>query len=243
MTDAAIVSSSGRPTPPPDEPWVMAQSWRRLLFAHWPVAARTLRPLVPDRLELDTFDGTAWLGLTPFRLEGLRLRGLPPLPGLSSFLEMNLRTYVRRGGRSGVYFFALYAGSRPAVVGARALYGLPYRRARMHAERDGEWLRYESRSGDADLVARYRPTGEGHQAVEGTLAHFLVERYALYVVSGNRVLRTDIDHPPWRLRPAEARMERNTVPAAHGIRLPDRAPRLHYARRQDTRVWRPRQVG
>ena len=135
LTDAAaqaqtLEDTAHRPWPLPARPWVMGQTWRRLLFLHWPVAAERLRPLVPTALELEEWDGSAWLGITPFRVEGLRARGLLPLPLLSSFDEINCRTYVRRGDRAGIWFFSLDASSRLAVEAARRTYRLPYRYAR-----------------------------------------------------------------------------------------------------------------
>lgn len=235
-----------RPWPLPDGPWVLFQSWRDLLFAHWPVPAEHLRSLVPSGLEVDTFDGSGWVGLTPFRLMGLRARWLPPVPGLSSFPEMNLRTYVRVGERPGIHFFSLDAASRLAVAGARALYRLPYHRARMTMERRGDWIRYRSRrvsNPDAEFAGRYRPVGRVGRAGPGTLEAFLTERYALYTVLGDgTVLRGQIHHPPWPLQEAEADIRRNGVPQAHGIRLPDRPPLLHFSARQDTLVWPPETI-
>lgn len=234
-----------RPWPLPTGLWVMFQSWRRLLFAHWRVPAPELRPLVPPELTLEEFDGSAWVGLTPFVLRGLSLRGLPPLPGVSDFPEMNLRTYVRFGDKAGIHFFSLDAASRSAVLAARALYRLPYKAAHMRARRVGEWVEYRSRrtDGRAELSARYRPAGPVFQSVPGTLEHFLTERYALYVVLRDRtVVRGDVHHLPWNLQPAEADIERNTVVEAEGIRLPEGPPLLHFAARQDTLVWAPRVV-
>jgi uncharacterized protein len=232
-----------RPWPPPRFPWLMFQTWRRLLFAHWRVPFDALRPLVPRQLELEEYDGSAWVGLTPFLLTDLRPRYLPALPRVSDFPEMNLRTYVRRGDRPGIFFFSLDAGSRLAVAAARAMYRLPYFHASMTIDQEGDWIRYASRRetpGAAEFVARYRPTGASFQPALGSLEHFLIERYALYAVLRNgHVLRGDIHHEPWRVRAAEAVIERNTVPAEHGIPLPDEPPLLHYSARQDALIWPP----
>src|SRR3954471_18570225 len=122
-----------RPWPLPNGRWVLGQTWERLLFAHWRLPAAVVRPHLPAALELEEWEGSAWLGLTPFRVAGFRLRGLPPLPLLSSFHELNCRTYVRRDERPGIWFFSLDASSRPAVAAARRAYGLPYRHARVRA--------------------------------------------------------------------------------------------------------------
>lgn len=217
----------------------MFQSWRRQLFAHWPVPAPMLRALVPPELELDEFEGTTYVGVTPFDLVDLHFRFLPPLPVASHFTEVNLRTYVRVGGKPGVWFFSLDAASRVAVTAARATFHLPYFHADMSiAERDG-FVEYRSRrsGAEAELSVRYRPVGQVFNATPGTLDHFLIERYALYVVVKGRILRGEIHHPPWSLQNVSAQVERNTTPAAHGITLPGILPILHYSARQDTVLW------
>lgn len=241
---AALAASAHRPWPMPAGPWVMFQSWQQLLFAHWPMDAAALRPHVPPPLVIDQHEGHAWLGITPFQLTSLRARGLPAMPVASRFPELNVRTYVKLGDRPGVFFFSLDAGSRLAVAGARALYSLPYFHADMSIERHGDWLHYRSeRYERASFEARYRPVGSESVPEPGSLESFLVERYALYAVPRpNRAYRSDIHHAPWRIRPAEAEIGRNTMAAAAGIELPDRTPLLHYAERQDTLVWLPRAV-
>ena len=220
----------------------MFQSWQQLLFMHWRVPIEQLRSVVPAPLIVDECEGSAWVGLTPFRVVDLRARLMPPLPGVSTFPEMNLRTYVRHGDRSGVYFFTLEAGSNAAVIGARLLYFLPYHRARMHVRPYGDWIDYRS-SRERDRVeffGRYRPNGPIFNARPGTLEYFLTERYALFsVLSRRRVLRADIHHVPWPLQVAEAHVDVNTVPEAYGLDVSGQQPLLHYADRQDTLVWAP----
>jgi len=222
----------------------MFQSWQRQLFMHWPVEAATLRQLVPAELELDTYDGIAYVSVTPFLLADLRFRMMPPVPTASDFQEINLRTYVQVNGRPGVYFFSLDAASALAVAGARISYHLPYYRAAMTMKSDGDWIDYRSKRAGrpAELVVHYRPTGAPFVAAPGSLDHFLIERYALYVVHRGRVTRGDIHHPPWRLRSAEVLLERNTIPAAHAIEVPGVAPLAHYSDRQDTVLWGPTRV-
>ena len=159
----------------------MTQRWSNLLFAHWPVDAGRLRALVPSPLSLDMFDGTAWISLTPFFLSHLRLRGFPPVPLVSAFPELNVRTYVTVGDKPGVYFFSLDAGSVLAVAGARTFYRLPYYRARMLVQKVGESFHYVSHrthggAPTADFVATYRPTGDAARSTPGSLDHFLTER-------------------------------------------------------------------
>lgn len=240
-----LAARDHRPFPLPSDAWVMFQRWADLLFAHWSVEPEQLRPLLPEALELETFEGSAWVGLTPFRVEGLRPRFLPAVPGPSSFPEMNLRTYVRGGDTPGIFFFTLDAGSRLAVVAARTLYRLPYRAARMEVRREESWIEYRStrEDGTATFRGRYRPMGPISPAVQGSLEHFLTERYALFAALRNgRLLRGDIHHGPWPLQIAEADIETNTVPAAHGIDVSGPPRLLHFAARQDTLVWAPKPV-
>ena len=238
---SSLEETAHRPWPLPDRSWVMGQTWDDLLFAHWRASPDSLRALLPPGLELDLFEGEAWLAVTPFVVSGLRLRGLPPLPVVSSFLELNTRTYVTAGGKPGIWFFSLDASSQVAVEGARRGYKLPYFRADMRAESRGEWLWYESRRRDsrgpsAALTARYRPIGEPLDADPRSLAHFLTERYCLYAVDEGRLQRAEIHHRPWPLRPAAAVIEENTMPPP-GVELLDEEPLLHLSARQDVVIW------
>jgi uncharacterized protein len=164
------------------------------------------------------------------------------VPLLSSFLELNVRTYVSAEGKPGIWFFSLDASSPLVVEAARRTYFLPYFRARMSSRRRGEWIEFASARHDGNgrpfvLEARYRPTGELRLPAAGTLEHFLTERYCLYTVDADEQLRrAEIHHPPWPLRPAEAEIGLNTMgPTA--VKLPDEAPLLHFAAHQDVVVW------
>lgn len=210
----------------------MAQTWLDLLFAHWPVPPEALRPHLPAALPIDTFDGAAWIGITPF-VATLRPRGLPTL---LRFPELNVRTYTTVDGRPGIWFFSLDASSAAAVLGARLSYRLPYLRAQMTVGRDATSVRYRSDRADASLHITYAPTGPPAPATPGTLDHFLTERYSLYTTGFGRILRADIQHPPWPLQPATASIARNTMAP---VELPAREPLLHFARRQDVLIWAP----
>jgi uncharacterized protein len=238
---AGLTAVEHRPFPPPAGAWVMGQTWRRLLFAHWPIAPEEMRSVVPGALALDLYDGRAWLGVTPFEMEGVRARGLAPAPLVSRFPELNVRTYVVRDGRPGIHFFSLDTTNRPTVAGARGVYRLPYFRAQMRIRAREGWIDYESRRAGhppVSFAARYRPTGPAALPAPGSLEHWLTERYCLYTVGGGEVRRTDIHHPPWELQPAEADIAENTM--ARPLRLQPRgAPHLLYAARQDVVVWPP----
>jgi uncharacterized protein len=230
-----------RAWPPPDKPWLMGQTWEHLLFAHWPLRPDAVRALVPSQLSLDTFDGAAWLGVTPFIVRGLHLRGTPPIPGLSSFAEINVRTYVV-ADKPGIYFLSLDASSRFAVASARRSYLLPYFLAEMVARRSDASIEYRSRRRSSDgppanFEASYGPRGDAHEASPGTLDHFLAERYCLYTLDyANRLWRAQIHHPPWPLQAATAEIRRNTMADPHELHLRGE-PILHFARRQDVVIW------
>jgi uncharacterized protein YqjF (DUF2071 family) len=237
-----------RPWPLPAGPWVMAQVWHDLLFAHWRIDAALLRQQIPAALEIDTFEGSAWMAVVPFRMSGVRLRGTPGVPRLSAFPELNVRTYVKAGDQAGVWFFSLDAANPVAVAVATAWFHLPYFRARMSCEDSGGWIRYDSDrthrgAAPAALRGNYRPVGEVFESVPGTLEHFLTERYCLYAADpGGRVSRGEIHHAPWRLQVAEAEFSHNTMIEAAGLAPPREKPLLHFARRQDVVVWQPRQI-
>jgi uncharacterized protein YqjF (DUF2071 family) len=222
----------------------MVQRWHELLFAHWSLPPDRVRAIVPPSLPLDLYDGRAWIGVVPFRMSNVTLRGVPPLPGLSAFPELNVRTYVTVGGRPGVYFFSLDAGNPLAVAAARTLH-LRYYYAWMSVRPAGDWIEYASRRlwpgpRPAELRARYRPRGPVYNALPGSLAYFLTERYCLYAVDGRgRASRLEIHHPPWSLQDAEAELGLNTMMAPLGLRLPETGPLLHYAARQDMVAWPP----
>jgi len=226
----------------------MAQVWHDLLFAHWPVDADVLRPRLPAGVDLDLFEGRAWIGVVPFRMSGIRVRGLPPLPGLSATPEINVRTYVVAGGRPGVVFLSLDAANRAVVAAARRFFHLPYRLARMACRPDGEGVAYACRrAGEsapaAEFQGAYGPSGPVVRARPGEIDHWLTERYCLYTADGaGRALCVDVRHEPWPLQPAWARIDVNTMAAAAGVPLPATDPRLHFARRLDVVVSLPRRL-
>ena len=239
----ALSRTDHRPWPRPREPWLMAQTWHDLLFAHWPLPPKRLRPLVPSSLSLDTYDGQAWIGVVPFWMGGVRPRAVPDLPWISTFPELNVRTYVTLDDKPGVFFFSLDAARWLAVMGARYLFRLPYFHARMRVRLRGELVRYASDrihrgAPPASLRMSYRPIGGTYEPARGTLEHFLTERYCLYTCAPDgQALICEIQHPPWPLQPAEAEIAMNTMASAAGVELPDTAPLLHFSKRQDMIGW------
>ena len=229
----------------------MKQTWNDLLFAHWPIPIAQLRPLVPDGLVIETFDGQCWIGVVPFWMSGIRGRGLPTVPGFSRLPELNVRTY-------GVYFFSLDITSHLAVWGARTFYHLPYFHAAMHCREEGGRILYSStrdslagadtrshRSPDgrpplhqpAEFVGSYRPIGPPRIRDKGSLEDFLTARYCLYTVHQNQIYRCDIHHLPWPLQDAETSIERNTMAAAAQIALPESLPLLHFSKTLEVLIW------
>lgn len=233
----------------------MRQSWCDLLFAHFRVPAAVLRPLIPSQLQLQQLDGSAWLGVVPFRMQGVMFRPLPDLPGISAFPELNVRTYVEVDGKPGVWFFSLDASNALAVWAARKFFHLPYFSAAMSVRSEADGVHYESLRRNAErsnndptesFKASYRPNSPVYSARPGTLEHFLTERYCLYAHSPTgQIFRTEIHHAPWPLQSAQAEIERCTL--LPFLPEPQRGSLasvelLHFARRIDVVVWRPELV-
>ncbi len=236
-----------RPWPLPTTPWVMHQSWRDLLFMHWPVSYERLFPLVPKTLAIDMHGGTGWITITPLLMADVHMRGLPGVPGATEFPELNVRTYVRYKDKPGVFFFSLDAGSALAVLTARNLLSLPYYNAEMALARDEHDIVFASRRVEtppAELVVTYRSKGTGFHPKSGTLEHFLTERYCLYTADANEsIARIQIHHGPWLLNQAEVTLQKNTMDDRLGlIDLPATPHVMHFSGRQDTLVWAPERV-
>ena len=239
-----LVQQEHRPWPLPPGPWMMAQLWHDLLFAHWPIAPEVIRSLLPPSLELDTYRGQAWLGVVPFRMSGVRLRGTVAIPYVSAFPELNVRTYVTHGHKPGVWFFSLDAANFAAVIGARLWFHLPYFHSHMQLVQKEGWICYSSRricrgNPQAVFEARYRATGKAFEALPGTLDHWLTERYCLYASFPKGMHRSEIHHRPWQLQNAESDIGINSMTAPLNLDLPPLLPLLHFARLQDVRVWAP----
>ncbi len=210
----------------------MTQTWRDLLFAHWPVPPEALQPYMPAALVPDVHSGSAWIAVVPFRMTDIRPIGLPVIPVLSETLELNVRTYTTVGGVPGVYFFSLDASSKLAVRIARRFFHLPYFDAAMSCETSGNSFVYRSRRTGSELVCDvdYAPTGPIFHSAPGSLDYFLTERYSLYTTGRNAQLyRGRIRHPPWPLQPAEAHFFGNSVAAPLALALSGQ-PLLHFSR-------------
>lgn len=231
-----IIVDRHSPTRRPEGLPVMYQCWNKLLFLHWQVDAVALAKLLPPGLTLDTFEGTAYVGLVPFTMSGIRPRGLPAVSWLSNFHETNVRTYVLDGNADpGVWFFSLEAANPIAVGIARSWFHLPYYYSRMSVSEDAQgWLTYDcerrySRANAAGCHVVARPTGETEPARLGTLEHFLAERYILYSLRRGRLAKGRVHHASYPLQRAEVvEVEENLLNVAKIVR-PDTTPLAHYA--------------
>lgn len=197
-----------------DKNWVMTQNWEDTVFLHWPVSPQSIRKFIPEELELDLWDGAAWVGLVLFKATGMRPRFLPPIPGVDNYLELNVRTYVKFNGKSGVYFFSLDADSWLAVEATTKTKFLPYRHAQMKmSNQKGLWT-FESRrthknSAPDTLKLKYEIVPGIIR--EDTFGYWATERYCLWTKPKNRLLRVDISHPPWTLNYIEGEILWNSM--------------------------------
>lgn len=228
-------------------PWIMTQRWNDLLFLHYDVAPEVLRPLLPDVLTLDTYQQRAWVSITPFWLNHLRPPGVPSLPWVSHFPELNVRTYASFEGKPGVYFFSLDAGNLSAVWGARLFFRLPYWKARMEIKGGGTGkIQYSSKREHGPKPAAFRgsyePAGRAFHAKPGSLQHFLCERYCLYAFNRKRLYRGEIHHLPWPLQEARYEIEENTMAGPTGISLPEQPSLANSARELKVLVWAPERL-
>jgi uncharacterized protein len=243
-----------RPWPLPARAWIGRQTWRDLLFAHYRLPAAVLRPLIPAPLRLQESEGNAWLAVVPFRMTGVMARGLPALPWLSAFPELNVRLYVEHGGKPGVFFLSLDASNPVAVWSAKRLFHLPYRLARIDARREarsgsgGDRYHFASELAQGEVKARFRasyqPTGGVYAAAASTLEQSLTERYCLYAATkAGRIYRTEVHHLQWPLQPATAQMDAADLLRSHQIELPGPPELLHFAQRIDVLTWAPEPIG
>jgi len=217
--------------------------WRDALFAHWPIAPELVDDRLPDRLSVRTYDGDAWLGIVPFEMAEIGVRGVPIG---RSFPELNLRTYVDGPQGPGVYFFNLDADDRLSVALARRLFALPYYAAEMSIVRDAETVTIASRRTHdgvppARFRATYRPTSDVYRAEPGSIAAFLVENYRFYA-AGNRLYYGEINHEPWPLQDGEIEIRSNTLFEAEGFEKPAGEPIVHYSRSIDVTADRLRRA-
>ncbi len=248
MAHPSLSQIDHRPYPMVSQPWIMSMRWLRLCFLHWPVPTESLRPLIPEGLELDSFDGHAWLGVVPFEMRDVKPRFSPSISGLSHFVELNVRTYVTAKGKPGVWFFSLDASNAIAVRAARAGFHLPYFDAQMSCVEQDETVFYHNKrthrnAESATFFGHYSAEGPIYFAKSGDLDYFLTERYCLYSVNKNgKLLRGEIHHKPWPLQKAVVDMQLNQMFEQLGMVTPSTKPLAHYVKDLDVIAWLPEQV-
>jgi uncharacterized protein len=228
--------------PDGERPVIMHHRWEALLFLHWPVSAEGIQATLPNGLTVDTFEGGAWLTISPFFMRKVRPVGLPPLPWLSEFQELNVRTYVfDERGVPGIWFYSLDCDQPLAVTGARVLTGLPYFSAEMTADVDG-LIDYSCRRQGTEDAARYRYRGVGaaHEAHPESLEFFLLERYYLYSRRDGSLVRSQVSHAPYRFRKVDIEISSSLPARLSGFTLPDHAPQACFVDGFDVEVYATR---
>ena len=229
----------------PDGAALMHQKWDKLLFLHWPISPREIRPLVPSPLDLDLHGGQAWIGVIPFTIRDIRPLMLPAIPVLSESHEINVRTYVQVNGVPGVWFFSLDASNSLAVLAARLGFHLPYFEADMSLEENAGSVAFTSRRTDrrappAQFAAKWEVKDALAEPDPESLDFFLTERYCLYAKNGETLLRARIHHEPWPLANAEVASFTSSMIESHGLATPNLGPRVHALRRElAVDIWAP----
>ena len=225
----------------PSLPWIMKQTWNDLLYAHYPIKLEALQKLVPNMFPLDSYNGMGWIGVIPFHITGIRIRGLLPIPGMNRFPELNVRTYVTLDGKPGIYFFSLDAAHFLAANSAKLFYHLPYRHADILVKKTGATIDYESRRKSKEatqLKCTYKPISQPFLAAKGSFEEWMAERYCIYTLNKKgRLFRCDVLHSPWLLQQAEAKFYHNTILSKQGIYVDSDKPILHFSKRKEVRIW------
>jgi hypothetical protein len=219
----------------------MHQEWGKLLFMHWRISANLLRPHIPSSLEIDTYGDSAWIAITPFTMWDIRAFPpyIPPVPGLDSMEELNVRTYVHYNGVPGVWFFSLDANSRAGVLGARTFFHLPYYNADIQIDGKKK-IKYRLKRRDEPPAAFKADWSVGKalpRSQPGSREFFLTERYILYTEFEGELFHARIHHEPWELYEAELTDFGSTMLEAKEITQPKTQPILHHAEQTSVDIW------
>ncbi|MBS4196512.1 YqjF family protein [Lederbergia citri] len=237
-----FLETDQRPFPLPSKPWVLTQTWNHLLFCHWRVPVELLRAHVPNHLELDLFNGEAWIGIIPFEVNHMRLHGIPEIPYLNSYLELNVRTYVKYKGTPGIYFFTLDADKWMAVIGAKIGAFLPYRHALMRMKIKENKVDFQSErkhpgSLKESLDIHYQSDSDLFLPEVESLEYWLFERYCFFITKGKHLYRGDIHHDRWRVSKAKATIHVNSMVPFLPQKYFDRQPLLHFSASKQVFAW------
>ncbi|MBT5392334.1 MAG: DUF2071 domain-containing protein [Euryarchaeota archaeon] len=230
------------PFPMPHRKCTLYQNWKHLTFMHWKVDIEQLKTYIPEGLEIDLYNGDAYVGVIPFIMEKVRPRGLPWLPFISTFGEFNIRTYVKKDDVPGVLFLTLDAQSMVTCFHAPRSYGLPYRyaKAKVKIGKDGKYTWFSRRKkGGESLIGTTNSSGQLEQARDGSIEYFLFERYSLYTWHEGSLHRAYTHHEPWKYCVAEVQVETNTLLESYnlGISSPLKPEYIHMSTGVQVQTW------
>lgn len=231
-----------RPFPHSNVPWFMTQQWNNMAMFHWPIDTALLEKQIPEQLKIDTFDGVGWLSFAVFQVTHSRIRGFPKVPYFSTFIQINVRTYVTYNGVSGVYFFSLDANKWPIVFGAKVAMKLPYKLAQMTMKNEQTDMYFNSSrkktgSGSPAFTCQYRPTSESFYPGANSLDYWLLERYCLWTTKGKSVFRSDIHHDRWKVTQAKATIHENSIATFLPQSSFQTEPLLHFTNEKTAFLW------
>lgn len=224
------------------KPWIMMQEWHDVLFLHWPIAPELMKPNIPEDLELDLFDGSAWVSLVLFLAKHTRPRFLPPLLKAGTYLELNVRTYVKYKEKSGVFFFSLDADSPLIVQAANMGNFMPYRHAQMAMEKHKNTWRFESTRTHENSFPEHLNLSfrlDSNPFIYTGLEYWLTERYCLWTKPKKRLVRVDIEHAPWELSYVKGTVYRNTMANFLSVPFIQEQAITHYAKKRTVRFYPP----
>lgn len=239
MYENILDNTYHRNSPLPNGHWLMTQEWTDLLFIHVPVSREIISQLLPEELKIDSFNQQSWITIIPFKVSDMRFRQIPPLPYLHRYLELNVRTYVKREGIPGIYFFSLDADKLLPVLGAR-LATLPYFYARMKMKKIEESCYFESdRRGKtkAEFKGSYQPFSKQYSPSKGSLEHWLLERYYLFSKRNGSIYKVGIHHNKWKVQDAKANVEMTSMLSFLPEDEVKEAAFMHYAKSKRVLFW------
>ncbi|MBS4176485.1 YqjF family protein [Lederbergia citrea] len=242
MLHNEFLETDQRPFPLPSNPWLFTQTWDKLLFCHWSLPAELLRAHVPNDVDLDLFNGEAWIAIIPFKVNHMRVHGIPEIPYLNSYLELNLRTYVKYKGTPGIYFFTLDANKWSAVIGAKIGAQLPYRHSLMKMNIKENKVYFQSKrkhpgSSKESFYINYQSDSNLYLPEVESLEYWLFERYCFFTTRGKHLYRGDIHHDRWRVSKAKATIQANSLVPFLPQKYFERQPLLHLSASKQVFAW------
>jgi len=232
-----LQETSHRPFPMPATTWKYYQEWHHVLFAHWKVDAETLTPLIPNGLTLDLFDKEAWVSLVAFTIKHLRPRFLPPFPPLSNFHEINMRTYVLRKGKRGIYFLSIGAQKSGSALMAKLVTGLPY----VHSNITGSEGYYASENKKLNFHLRTTYEPQHNTFIRSALDRWLTDRFCLFHELSNKIFSHDIHHQDWPLQTVDIKML-DVHYQFREVLIAGKADLYHYANGVQVATWGKRKA-